>query len=439
MQSLQYRLGVLLGVLLITIIALHVTLMGYFPRHLAEDRVLNRLKHDSETLAERLIVEPGLPLKLAGNYISPIYLEPFSGHYFRIQSKDSLLLSRSLQDQDFVPPPITSKKTVVSHMIGPKDQSILVWTRKIDKHGQAITLSTAEDITDITEDISKLRKIYLLVTILTVLVLIALQTLIIRKTLEPVQQVRRELLDIGQGKEVEIKQKVPSEIQPLVDEINYLFSKMQRRIERSRHATGNLAHALKTPLSVLTQLEDSPELTKHPELREEIIQTCQQMEQAIKRELKRSRLAGSYLPGQQFQLNKELPDLVVLLEKVYADKALTIRLNIPDNTIFQGDREDMLELLGNLLDNACKWARHKVVLRVTDDIEVLHLVIEDDGKGVEPEQLKSMVQRGERFDESTPGDGLGLSIVNEIVKQYQGKIKFTTSKNLGGLQVELSL
>ena len=158
----------------------------------------------------------------------------------------------------------------------------------------------------------------------------------------------------------------------------------------------------------------------------------------IDRELKQARLAGPTPAGQLFQLNKELPDLLGLLQQVYADKQLEYELVLDGDDMRFGEREDMLELIGNLLDNASKWSRHKVRFTANTD-GGLTISVADDGPGIETSLQASLMQRGTRLDESSSGHGLGLSIVQEIVTQYAGTIDLSRSSALGGLQVRIFL
>jgi signal transduction histidine kinase len=158
----------------------------------------------------------------------------------------------------------------------------------------------------------------------------------------------------------------------------------------------------------------------------------------LERQLGRARLAGGASPGQRTELAREVAQLVRALRTIYRDKELDIRCEIPPKTVFPGDREDLLELLGNLMDNACKWARQRVRVRAGMAAD-LSLVVEDDGPGCPEEMLSELARRGARVDESTAGHGLGLSIVRDVVDGYGGRLQFGRSPFLGGFQVQVSI
>ena len=174
-------------------------------------------------------------------------------------------------------------------------------------------------------------------------------------------------------------------------------------------------------------------------LRGELTRQTQQIRLLIDRELKRARIAGLSNPAQRIVLAKEVTDLVDTLKKIHWRKVLDIQCGIPVDCIFPGDRDDLLEMLGNLLDNACHWAGAKVRMTVTETSGQLTFTVEDDGPGCPREQLELLTQRGMRIDESRAGHGLGLSIVADIVEQYNGCLFFSDSRELGGFLAQVDL
>ena len=154
--------------------------------------------------------------------------------------------------------------------------------------------------------------------------------------------------------------------------------------------------------------------------------------------LKRARLAGHSHPGALFSFSDDLPSLIKTLEMMYTNKTIRLTTNMPENIICPVDREDMLELLGNLLDNAYKWSAHKIILTVDIDSE-LHISIEDDGPGANPEKLDELSKRGVRLDEKVQGHGFGLAITTDIVNDYNGSINFEQSAILGGFKIDIKL
>jgi signal transduction histidine kinase len=228
----------------------------------------------------------------------------------------------------------------------------------------------------------------------------------------------------------------------LVREVNHLLRLLAEKLQRSRNAMGNLAHALKAPLSLLTQLARQENVGAAEELKQHITTIRQLMD----RELKRARLMGQGSPGVRFVPQDEMPVLVTMLQRMFTTdseqgakaKKLDIQWQAPDST-FMFDRDDMLELIGNLLDNACKWAKHKVNCQVQGEERHLQLVVEDDGPGCSREEMSRLTTRGVRIDESAPGHGLGLAIVRDIVEAYGGELEMSHSASLGGLRVFVKL
>ncbi|MEA3292773.1 MAG: ATP-binding protein, partial [Pseudomonadota bacterium] len=253
--------------------------------------------------------------------------------------------------------------------------------------------------------------------------------------LEPV---RRDIRLLEQGKKDRIAEDVPEEIRPLVKEFNHLLALLAQRLERSRNALGNLAHALKGPLNLLVQYFDEAESDPGSERHQQARVQVERIRQLMERELKRARLAGEGLHSRRFDPHEELPALAGVLQQLHADSALDIRCEATEETPPFGDREDMLELLGNLLDNACKWAASRVRCRIAGN-GAIGIVVEDDGAGISDQDLHRLARRGARLDETVEGHGLGLSIAEDIVKLYGGSIKFGRSAEFGGLQIRIVL
>lgn len=263
-----------------------------------------------------------------------------------------------------------------------------------------------------------------------------IQRMVIRHTFRHLDKVHHELRKLETGGIQKLTEEVPSELYPIVREFNYLLNLMHERLERSRNSLGNLAHALKGPLNLLVQHLDEPETedcTQQAKLQAERIR------QLTERELKRARVAGQGNTTERFDPHKELPVLVDVLSRIHHKNPRCIMLNIaPEITRF-GDREDMLELIGNLLDNACKWATEHVYCQISRYAGQVRIIVEDDGPGRTDEELQQMAERGVRLDESVEGHGLGLSICKDIVKLYGGTIAFERSDHLGGVKVVIVL
>ena len=237
------------------------------------------------------------------------------------------------------------------------------------------------------------------------------------------------------GKLNQLSQSVPTEISPLVNEVNHLLQVLGQRLQRSRNALGNLAHALKKPLTVVQQLR----CTDKESTTQQTLETqTREMQQLIERELRRARIAGEGPTGAYFVTDTEIKPLLDTLQSIYHKKSLNIKTDIPTSLILPFDREDILELLGVLMDNACKWADETVYLTLVVDKQ-LAIKIDDDGPGVTDELITQLTHRGKRLDETVSGYGLGLAIAQDIIEQYNGTLVFSRSEALGGFCVTVTL
>jgi len=318
-----------------------------------------------------------------------------------------------------------------SHIQGPSGQHLLALGRHYLKDGVPVWVVVGEDLSHVQREARAFQLGYGVVCVAALVLLIGVQRRIVTGTLKPLALVRQDMADLEQGKIDRLRETVPDEVRPLVQEVNRLLAAMARRVERSRAALGNLAHALKTPLTLLTQVADRREVEDLPGVRGTVVEETDKIRGLIERELKRARLAGMARPGQRVPLEPGLQPLVTALGRMYGHKELDIQLRLPPETDFPGDPEDMLELFGNLLDNACKWAQKVVRVTVTDG-DGLTIAVEDDGPGCSDADLEKLARRGVRVDESAPGHGLGLAITRDVAASYGGEIRFGRSPDLGG-------
>lgn len=438
MSSLQTRLALWLISSVVLLFGLHWLLASYAPRAFAESYVLSRLQHDAEGLLVGLRLDQGRGAQLDSRYIAPIYSRPYSGHYYLITTDEARLRSRSLWDRELPLPPAAELQEGVLHLSGEAGEPLLVWIQRFEKDGRPVLIAVAEDLSELERRIAAFHWLFALVTLAALLILVLAQQVIVRFSLRPLDRLREECRQLEAGRRAGLSESVPREVQPLVREINRLLGLQQQRLERSRQALGNLAHALKTPLTFARQVTDRLGEGDTAPASSDLRRALDGMGAIVDRELRRARLAGAAAPGRRLNLHAELQDLIGLLGRIYADKNISVNLAVPEDKMVQVDREDLLELLGNLLDNAYKWAERRIAVTV-EAAPGLRLRIEDDGPGVEGAALERLAARGLRLDETRPGQGLGLAIAHDIVTRYGGELGFATSPTLGGLQVSVYL
>ncbi len=438
MKSVQRQLATgMFTTLALVFVALGIGL-GIATRSVVEAYMETRLDHDAENLLSALRLGRGGGVRLRAQRANPIFLRVYSGHYFRITGEDFALRSRSLWQDDLNVPLLAPGESVTLRDTGPNDEPLLLRVHGYRKAGQNITVAVAEDLTPIESQIVRWQTGFAVATVVALLGLLVVQQWLLRRSFAPLDRVRDEVGDLESGERRSLSETVPSEALALVRAINRLLGLLDERLQRSRKAAGNLAHALKAPLSVLAQLKDDPGLRSHPELSENLDRQVGVIRARVERELKRSRLTGGVAPGARFDPAQDLSALVGTLKSIYRDRNLSITTDFPDSLSYSADREDMLELLGNLTDNACKWASENVHVGVTEDRGLL-LTVEDDGPGVKQGDLQRLQRRGERLDESTVGHGLGLAIAQDIIRFYGGDIVFDRSPEMGGLRVRVTL
>lgn len=284
-------------------------------------------------------------------------------------------------------------------------------------------------------------------TLVAMLTLLGLGLLIailiqVRFGLRPLRALEAKLTAIREGKAERLEGAYPGEIQPVADELNLLIQSNSEIVERARTQVGNLAHALKTPLSVLyneAKLQPGP-------LADKVSEQTNVMRDQVNLYLDRARRAArAQTVGSITDVEPVLAALARTLERIHLDKGVEIGIDCPHGTKFRGEKQDLEEMAGNLLDNACKWAARKVNVAVGPSTEAsadgrlwIDMVVGDDGPGLPPDKRKEPPVRGRRLDETKPGSGLGLSIVSETAAMYGGSLSLDQSK-LGGLAVRLRL
>jgi len=438
LKSVQHSLSIGLSLSLVLLMVLLLWLGSTLVRRLSEDLIASRLVDDAETLVAAFD-STGLPApELSRRLHNPIYERPYSGRYYLLRLADgSELRSRSLWDETLKLPVVDTGGTHRQRIAGPAGQSLLLLAKNYQKQGQRFTLAIAEDLTPVQQDVAFFQLVFGVVSVAVLLVIVVVQRLIVRRSFRQLDLVREDIQRLERGEIDELSQHVPSEVLPLVRELNRLLQLLGNRVERSRNALGNLSHALKGPLNLIVQQLDSEALNDQPDFRRRMGEQADRIHQLMERELRRARLTGAATPGRRFDAAKEVSNLFDVVRKMHSDKPLDLQCDIPQESVLPFDREDMLELMGNLLDNAAKWAGSTVRCSILSG-ETVSLSVEDDGPGCSRQKLDLLSQRGVRLDESKAGHGLGLAIACDIVGLYEGEIHFEHSSDLGGLAVRVT-
>ncbi|MDE3116884.1 MAG: histidine kinase, partial [Pseudomonadota bacterium] len=331
------------------------------------------------------------------------------------------------------------------HGTGPENQPVRFVSRhvafpvavsSVPDDSRGYTFLVAGDTSEMDKEVARFDRMLSWSFALLALGLIGAIFLQVRIGLQPLRALSLRLADIRDGKARRLKGKFPAEIAPLAAELNSLIGHSEDVVGRARTHVSNLAHALKTPLSVL-----SGEASAAPgELGEAVERQVETMRRHVDHYLTRARAAGALdVIGTRTPVKPVLDDLARVLRRIHAEKDVIINIDCPRALVFRGEKQDLEELAGNLMDNACKWARTRIAVAVrTEQGGRLILAVGDDGPGLTEEERTRVGARGERLDESVPGSGLGLAIVRDIVGLYGGQLDLDASA-LGGLEARLTL
>lgn len=261
----------------------------------------------------------------------------------------------------------------------------------------------------------------------------------VRRGISPIEQLRARLSGLRDGTDARIDGRYPAEVQPLVDDLNALLAHRERAVARAVSKAGDLAHGLKTPLAVLGREVERVEASGHADLAAAIAQQVERMRRQIDYHLAQARAAASgAAPGARCTVLDSADGLARTLRRLHADRGITIEVRVAAGHAVRAQREDLDEMLGNLLDNACKWARSRVTVDAAPAGDAIEITVDDDGPGVEVSMRDVVLQRGVRADQAASGSGLGLAIVRDLAEVYGGSIALDTAP-LGGLRARLRL
>jgi signal transduction histidine kinase len=389
------------------------------------------------------------------NLYEPLFEVTHSGWYWQIRPIDGA------KGRTLVSPSLASEVLISPYDLKfPTDTTGTRWMNKPDPSGETIRILEVIDTPGhdpaktkysvivagpldwLDATVSKFRNRLTTALSLFGLGLMGVTLFQVRFGLLPLRRIENGLAAIRSGTATKLDGNLPAEIEPLQSELNALIHSNQDIVDRARTQVGNLAHALKTPLAVIT---NEAREVKTP-FGAKVAEQAQIMRDQVGHYLDRARMVASAgAIGRVTPVEKTVEPLVRALERINRDKGIAISMTVPADAKFQGEKQDLEEMLGNLLDNACKWGKKRVYLKVVAEtpdprtkLKRLIVTVEDDGPGLTAEQRAIIGKRGIRLDEKTPGSGLGLSIVSDLAASYRGGFSLDASPH-GGLLVRLEL
>lgn len=353
------------------------------------------------------------------------------------QADGTILWRSSGSDPLYLPPGKTvvhGKKVFQTFNVNDKDYiglSIAIFWN-LNNQQTPLIYHISDDLSDLHQTIDRYQQsLWTHLLLMSVTLLISL-FYILRWGLKPLREVEQEIKAVEQGEQELLQQHYPEELKPLTRNINELIRFERQQQERYRNALADLAHSLKTPLAII-QGQSFDEQNPEPYIRQ-INMAVQRINNIVEYQLQRASTSSPSPHIQYLQLEPVIQSLIESMKKIYRDKSIHFITQIPPDIQYKMDEGDFMEITGNLLDNACKWCKDSITINVSSESNYLNILIQDNGPGIDAEKIDTITARGVRFDEFTPGHGVGLAIVQDIVTAYNGSIEFSTSDQ-GGLKV----
>ena len=463
MLSLRWRLlaATLLALTLALVLA-GVFLSGLFRDHVVRQFAAS-LTAQLDQVTARLDFDPaGQPLLDPQTLSDPRWTRPYSGLYWQVDAmgaspRRAVMRSRSLWDSQLaVDDDALADGAVHRHEIrGPDGARLLVVERTVRQDTLAAArwrVVVAADLRATEAAVDRFNGVLFASLAVLFVLMCAAALLQVRLGLAPLGTLKQALANVREGRTQRMEGRFPQEVQALIDDFNTVLDRNGEVVARARMQAGNLAHAIKTPLAAMAQeaARTQAQAVEPAGLAALVREQVDVARRQVDWHLARSRAAAAQgMPGALVTLGPVVEGLLRVMERVPAARRLDIAWEPPTQDVrFAGELQDLQEMLGNLLDNACKWARGVVRVSVASVASVASvgdgpvrqvlLVVEDDGPGIEPDHRAAVVARGARLDESVPGSGLGLAIVQELAGLYGGHLTLGTSP-LGGLRAELQL
>lgn len=410
-----------------------------------------RLKAALDGILANVAMSDDGQVKLQGPVADARFALPLSGWYWQVTGPAGgprLLASPSLLDQQLEPVPADATRDsdgVASYSTRDSSGNLLrVMDERLKLFNQNAEYEflVSGNFDELKAEVASFHKtLYFVMGLLGVALLAAIFAQV-RFSLRPLQEMQHQLNDIRSGKIELLPEHFPEEIQPVADELNLLVQSNFEIIDRARMQVGNLAHALKTPISVLANESRNSTAPLAVKVREQL----DAMRDHVNLYLDRARRAArAQAIGAVTDVEPVLQSLSRTLQRINSERGLVITVEVPAGLRFRGERQDLEEMAGNLMDNACKWAKSKVIVkaanlpRPADDARGWMLIsVEDDGPGIPADQRAEALKRGRRLDETKPGSGLGMSIITETAGMYSGNLDLAEA-SIGGLRANLRL
>jgi len=442
-HSLALRLMVLaLGASLVALVAAGLIISGLLRSFVVETFETNLNATMVALMANTQFDDEAGRLSLDASVADPRYERPFSGWYWQIADTDQVLIASSSLWTDNLglgvgEPDGSVRRRMAS---GPQDEALLVLERDFTAPGGTGRLRVSVAMPQALIDAEVARIVGPLILSLSLLGLGLCLAIIVQVQLglRPLRQVEADLKAVEAGQKDSLPPVRHSELAPLVSQINNLLSHSRSTIERARTHVGNLAHGLKTPLSGLDALLARSQMPAQD--RAEFEALSGNMNQLISQHLRRARSAGTIgIAGARTPLGPVIDDLLPVFRGIYAERQLEFVVQGNRDAVFAGERDDLEEMLGNLIDNAAKCGRSRIEIDLQGPLEgMVTISVSDDGPGMDEAEFALARQRGRRLDESRPGSGLGLAIVSDLTALYGGTLSLARAE-IGGVAAQLVL